>query len=81
MRQRYVRVSNLCYAPTVKAPPGIKQKYFAELQDVLDKIPESDILVMLGDFKARVGVLEQDSNLWRGILGRHGMSERNLAGH
>ena len=74
-------VSVICYAPTVKAPPGIKRKYFAELQDVLDKNPESDILVMLGDFKARVGVLEQDSNSWRGILGRRGMSERNLAGH
>ena len=69
------------YAPTAKAPPGIKQKFFAELQDALDKIPESDILVVLGDFNARVGVLDQDSNLWRGILGRHGMTERNLAGH
>ena len=63
-RQRYVSVSNLCYAPTVKAPPGIKQKFFEEFQDALDKIPESDILVVLGDFNARVGVLEQDSNLW-----------------
>ena len=54
---------------------------FAELQDALDKIPESDILVVLGDFNARVGVLDQDSDLWRGILGRHGMIERKLAGH
>ena len=31
----------------------------------LDKIPESDRLVVLGDFNARVSVLDQDSNLWR----------------
>ena len=62
-KDTYVSVSNLCYAPTAKAPPGIKQKFFAELQDALDKIPESDILVVLGDFNARVGVLDQDSNL------------------
>ena len=81
-RDKDMYVSVICvYAPTAKAPPGIKQKFFAELQDALDKIPESDILVVLGDFNARVGVLDQDSNLWRGILGRHGMTERNLAGH
>ena len=43
------------YAPTVKAPSGVKQKFVSELQDVLDKIPPSDILVLLGDFNARVG--------------------------
>ena len=81
-RDKDMYVSVICvYAPTAKAPPGIKQKFFAELQDALDKIPESDILVVLGDFNARVGILDQDSNLWRGILGRHGMTERNLAGH
>lgn len=48
---------------------------FAELQDALDKIPESDILVVLGDFNARVGVLDQDSNLCLGILGTHGWYE------
>ena len=81
-RDKDMYVSVICvYAPTAKAPPGIKQNFFAELQDTLDKIPKSDILVVLGDFNARVGVLDQDSDLWRGILGRHGMIERNLAGH
>ena len=32
-------VSVICvYAPTAKAPPGDKQKLFADLQDTLDKI-------------------------------------------
>ena len=36
---------------------------------------------MCGDFNTRVGVLDEDSSLWQGVLGRHGKSERNLAGH
>ena len=26
---------------------------------------------MLGDFNARVGVLDEDSSLWQSVLGRH----------
>ena len=36
---------------------------------------------MCGGFNARVGVLDEDSSLWQSVLGRHGKSERNLAGH
>ena len=43
---------------------ALSRSFFAELQDALDKIPESDILVVLGDFNAGwVGVLDRDSNL------------------
>ena len=70
------------YAPTAKAPSGIKQKVFTELQDALDKIPKSDILVVLGDFNARVGVLDQlGEQLMARTSGETGMIERNLAGH
>ena len=42
------------YAPTVKVPPNIciKQTFYADLQDTIDKIPVTDVLVMLGDFNA-----------------------------
>ena len=64
-------VSVVCvYAPTAKAPPGIKQTFYSDLQDTIDKIPESDVLVMLGDFSARVGILEQGCDEWQGILMR-----------
>ena len=76
-----IYVSVVCaYAPTAKAPPGIKQKFYSDLQDTIDKIPQNDILLMLGDFNVRVGVLELGSNAWRGVLGRHGKNERNSAG-
>ena len=68
------------YAPTAKAPPSIKEKFYTELQDTIDKVPPSDLLIVLGDFNARVGALDDTSDLWRGVLGRHGLPERNQAG-
>ena len=48
-RDKDAHMSVICvYALTAKTPPGIKQKFFAVLQNALDKIPESDILVVLG---------------------------------
>ena len=37
-------------------------------------------MVMLGDFNARVGVLKPDEEEWQGVLGKHGIDERNEAG-
>ena len=35
------------YAPTAKAPPGIQSSFRGELQSVLDRIPSSDILLLM----------------------------------
>ena len=68
------------YAPTAKAPPGVKQRFSADLQDVLNKIPQSDVLIVLGDFNARVGKRDLENDLWPGTLGKHGLGESNQAG-
>ena len=69
-------VSVVCaYAPTAKAAPSIKLKFYYDLQDTIDRIPHNDILVMLGDFNARVGVLDTGNNLWQGVIGKHGLSD------
>ena len=68
------------YAPTARAPPGVKDQFSSDLQETLDQIPQSDILVVLGDFNARVGVLKPGEDSWHGVIGRHGLDERNLAG-
>ena len=57
-------VSIVCaYAPTAKAHPSIKLKFYDDLQDTIDRISHNDILVMLGDFNARLGVLDTGNNL------------------
>ena len=74
-------VSVVCaYASTAKAPPSTKLQFYDNLQDTIDRIPHNDILVMLGDFNARVGVLDTGNNLWQGVIGKHGLSERNFVG-
>lgn len=53
-------MSVLCaYAPTAKTPPSVKLKFYTDLQDTIDVIPHSDLLFMLGDFNARVRVLDK----------------------
>ena len=56
------------YAPTAKAPPSIKLKFNDDLQDTIDRISHNDILVVLGDFNARMGVLETGNDLWQGVM-------------
>jgi len=65
---------------TTRAPAGVKSRFLEQLQDALDAIPNSDFLVIVGDFNARVGVIDPQDNLWRGVVGRYGIKERNLAG-
>ena len=68
------------YAPTAKAPHIVKAKFFEDLQDTLDHVPAGDILVVLGDFNARVGQREGDSDVWKEVRGRHGVGTCNEAG-
>ena len=46
----------------------------------MDAVPKNDILLLLGDFNARVGVQDSDDSLWSNVIGGHGLEERNLAG-
>ena len=76
-----VFVTVICaYAPTARAPPEVKSKFSTELQDTLDKVSWRVVLVVLGDFNARVGVLKPGEEEWRGVVGKHGLDERNEAG-
>ena len=67
------------YAPTAKAPPGVA-KFTDELQDALDRMPADDILVVLGDFNARVGRRDGVNDMWRLVQGRHGIGTCSEAG-
>ena len=55
------------YVPTAKAPPGVKAKFFTELQDAVSKVPGGDVLVLLGTFNTRVGRLEVNDDVWQGL--------------
>ena len=50
---------------------------YAKLQEALDKIPKSDVVVMMGDFNAKVG---QSDSPESSAVGPHGLGERNERG-
>ncbi len=58
------------YAPTNDSQEARKHLFYEQLQSTLDKVPQRDELVLMGDFNAKVGVGHSE---WRGVLGKHGI--------
>ena len=65
------------YAPTLDADDNTKDAFYESLDAALSRIPDSDKLVLMGDFNARVGT---DATLWRKVIGRHGTGKINSNG-
>ncbi|XP_076057203.1 uncharacterized protein LOC143034739 [Oratosquilla oratoria] len=70
---RYVTLVNV-YAPTLVSDDEIKDRFYAQLNDIIQAIPREDKILLLGDFNARVG---SSHHLWEGVLGRHGVGKCN----
>ena len=72
------------YAQTAKAPPSVQEKFVCDLQAALDRVPTSDILVVLGDFNARIGVrpapVGDSPDLWTDVTGPFGLGRCIAAG-
>uniref|UniRef100_H2ZWX3 Endonuclease/exonuclease/phosphatase domain-containing protein n=1 Tax=Latimeria chalumnae TaxID=7897 RepID=H2ZWX3_LATCH len=62
------------YAPTLAAEEEQKEQFYADLDEILTIIWKEDKIILLGDFNARVG---QDSNMWRGTIGKEGLGKAN----
>lgn len=59
-------------------PPEMKEKFYAELDEVISKIPSDHKLLLLGDFNA---CMNRDAHTWKGIIGKDGVSKSNANGH
>ena len=68
------------YAPTFCAPGDIVKHFYDELQDTLNRISSSDLLLVLGDLNTRVGLRSRDSDVWSSVLGHFGIDDINQAG-
>ncbi|KAK7865974.1 hypothetical protein R5R35_009402 [Gryllus longicercus] len=66
-----------CYAPTLNAEANIKEDFYKNLDTVLNSIPKSESIFLLGDFNARVG---QNFEAWNGVIGRHSIGKQNENG-
>ena len=72
-KTRYLTVIS-AYAPTLTSPDEAKEQFYEHFDQVIRSTPQSDKLVVLGDFNARVG---KEHSSWEGILGRHGVGKVN----
>ena len=63
------------YAPTSTAKEAEDERFFEDLQDLLELTPKKDVLFIIGDWNAKVGSQETP-----GVTGRFGLGIQNEAG-
>ena len=63
------------YAPTSNAEEAEVEQFYEDLQDLLELTPKKDVLVIIGDWNAKVGSQETP-----GVTGKFGLGMRNEAG-
>ena len=66
------------YTPTSNYSDDDVEYFYEELQKVLDKTPKRDILVVQGDWNAKIG--EEASKDWKGTCGHHCKTNSNDRG-
>ena len=63
------------YAPNSNAEEAEVERFYEDLQDLLELTPQKDILFIIGDWNATVGSQETP-----GVTGKFGFGMRNKAG-
>ena len=63
------------YAPISKAEEAEVGRFYKELQDLLELVPQKDVLFIIGDWNAKVGSQETP-----GVTGKFGLGVQNEAG-
>ena len=63
------------YALTTNAEEAEVERFYEDLQDLLELTPKKDVLFIIGDWNAKVG--SQDKP---GVTGKFGLGIRNEAG-
>ena len=63
------------FAPTSNAEEAGVELFYEDLKDLLELTPKKDVLIILGDWNAKVGSQETP-----GVTGKFGLGMRNEAG-
>ena len=63
------------YAPTSNAEETEVEQFYEDLQDLLELTPKKDVLLIIGDWNAKVRSQETP-----GVTGKFGLGMRNEAG-
>ena len=63
-----------CYAPTNPADREVKEEFYEQIQSVLERTPNRDIPIVLGDVNTKVG---NDNSTREIIVGKAGLDTMN----
>lgn len=63
-----------CYAPTNPADREVKEEFYEQIQSVLERTPDRDIPIVLGDVNTKVG---NDNSTREIIVGKAGLDTMN----
>ena len=63
------------YAPTSNAEEAVVERFYEDLQDLLELTPKKDVLFIIGDWNAKVGSQETS-----GVTGKFGLGVQNEEG-
>ena len=63
------------YAPSSNAEEAEVERFYKDLQDLLELTPKKDVLFIIGDWNAKVGSQETP-----GVTGKFGLGMQNEAG-
>ena len=63
------------YAPTSNTEEAEAEWFYEDLQDLLELTPPKDVLFIIGDWNAKVGIQETP-----GVTGKFGLRMQNEAG-
>ena len=63
------------YAPTSNSEEAEVERFYKDLQDLLELTPQKDVLFIIGDWNTKVGSQETP-----GVTGKFGLGEQNEAG-
>ena len=66
------------YAPTNNAEEAEVEKFYEDLQDLLELTPKKDVLFIIGDWKAKVGSQEMPRIIDKFSLGIHNETGKRL---
>lgn len=65
------------YAPQNGLLTEQKEEFYRNLQEVVDKLPQKDVNIIMGDANAKIGA---DNSGFEVVMGKHGMGEMNENG-